>query len=134
MLYSQNQDGRWRPTDKALLATLLNILQQFQNAYIIIDALDECTEQDKLLNLFEEIIEWKLSTLHILATSCREREIEGCLSGIVSNQIDIQSTLVAQDIRIHVHESLQKDQKLQKWPEKMRVEIEDALMEGAHGM
>jgi ankyrin repeat domain-containing protein 50 len=44
MLYSQNQDGRWRPTDKALLATLLNILQQFQNAYIIIDALDECTE------------------------------------------------------------------------------------------
>jgi hypothetical protein len=61
-------------------------------------------------------------------------QAEDCLNNLVSNQIDIQSTLVAVDIRIHIHETHWKYQKLQKSSEKAQVETEDALMDGARGM
>ena len=102
--------------------------------YIIVDALDECSERETLLSLIEEIVDWKLNTLHILATSRKERDIDDCLSSLVSNEINIQSTLVDADIRIHVHDKLRNDRKLKKWQASAQAEIEAALVGGAHGM
>jgi hypothetical protein len=133
-LYSANQDGRWQPATNALVATLGNIIRSFQHAYIVVDALDECTDREELLGLLEEIVNWKTDTLHILLTSRKEREIEECLKGLVSNQIDIQSSLVATNIQIYVHEKLRTDPKLRKWPEKVLAEIEMELTARASGM
>jgi hypothetical protein len=133
-LYSSNQDGRWQPAANALVTTLGNIILSFQQAYIVVDALDECTDKEELLGLIEEIINWKTDTFHILVTSRKEREIDKCLKDVVSNQMDIQSSLVAADIQIHVHEKLHKDPKLRKWPEKVLAEVEIELMDRAHGM
>jgi hypothetical protein len=133
-LYSSNQDGTWQPAANVLATTLANIIGGFQQTYIVVDALDECTEREELLGLIEEIINWKIDTLHILVTSRKEREIEQCLKDLVSNQMDIQSSLVATDIQIHVHEKLHQDLKLRKWSEKVLAEIETELTERAHGM
>jgi hypothetical protein len=133
-LYSSNQDGRWQPTANALVTTLEDILRSFQQAHIVVDALDECTDREELSGLIEEIVNWKIETLHILVTSRKEREIDKCLKDLVLNQMDIQNSLVATDIQIHVHEKLHKDPKLRKWPEKVLAEIEIELTERAHGM
>jgi len=133
-LYSRHQNGSRQPSADSLMSTLQDILQGFQQAYIVLDALDECSERDDLLSLIEEIVGWKLGTLHILATSRKEQEIEDCLSSLVSNQINIQSTVVDADIRIHVRDRLQKDRKLRKWSAEAQLEIEAALVDGAHGM
>jgi hypothetical protein len=133
-LYLSNQGGEWQPAVNALSATLGDILRSFQQAYIVVDALDECTNRETLLGLIEEIINWKINTLHILVTSRKEQEINECLKALVSNQIDIQSSLVATDIQIHVHEQLRKDTKFRKWPGKVLTDIETELTERAHGM
>jgi len=133
-LYSRSQDGARQPTADALVATLRDIVCGFRHTYIAIDALDECSEREELLCLIEEIANWKIDTLHILATSRKEQDIEHCLSPIVSNQIDIQSTLVDADIRIYIRERLQSDRRLRKWSADAWLEIETALMDGAHGM
>src|ERR1700727_936745 len=75
-LFSQHRDGARQPTVKVLVEALREIVCGFQQTYIIVDALDECSEREKLLVLIEDIMGWKLSTLHILATSRKEQDIE----------------------------------------------------------
>ena len=133
-LYFQIQDGSRQTTVEALVSTLRDIMQTFQHTYIVLDALDECSEREDLLNLIEEIIDWKIETLHLLATSRKEQDIDDCLSSRVSNEINIQSSLVDADIRVHVRDQLRKDRKLKKWSPAAQSEIETALVDGAHGM
>jgi NACHT domain. len=133
-LFSQNKDGGQQPNMPNLMKTLKHMLGDFRHTFIILDALDECTEQEELLILIGEIVDWKLGNLHILVTSRKEREIEDSLLSCVSCQINIQSTLVDNDIQIHIRERLEHDPKLKKWPANVREEIEMTLMQGAHGM
>ena len=133
-LYFQCHDGEQQPTATTLLTTLRHIIGGFQHAYIILDALDECTERGDLLTIIGEMVDWKLDNLHLLMTSRKERDIEDCLESQVSCQINIQQGVVDADIHIHICERLQNDTKLKKWPMKVQEEIETVLMEGAHGM
>ena len=133
-LYSACQSNRRDIDQDDLITTLQHIVQEPREAYIIVDALDECTEREALLELIERIVGWKISTLHILVTSRQEREIEDCLVALSWRRVDLQETVVAGDIEMHVRERLQNDSKLKKWPAKVQAEIEAALTEGAHGM
>jgi hypothetical protein len=70
-LYDQCSFGVQQPTVEALHRTLFDILAKFQDAYLIIDALDECVNQIKLLHWIKEIVGRKIGKLHILATGDR---------------------------------------------------------------
>ena len=133
-LYSACQSNRRDIDQDDLITTLQHIVQEPREAYMIIDALDECTEREALLELIEEILGWKISTLHILVTSRKEREIEDSLMPLSWRTVDLQEAVVTGDIKMHVRDRLQNDPKLKKWPIKVQAEIEAALTEGAHGM
>ena len=133
-LYSQNLNGQRQPTTDDLMVILKYIVGSFQHVYVIIDALDECRNREQLLLLIEEMVEWKLGNLHMLATSRQERDIEVCVGPLVSAQINLHSVQVNADIHTHLRERLKNDSKLKKWPEKIHEQIEAALMDGAHGM
>lgn len=133
-LFASSQDGQQQPTLDALTSTLQHMLGDFQQIFIILDALDECKEREELLGLLENLIGWNLENLHIIATSRRERDIEETLEPLVTGQVCIQSALVNADIHIHLCDRLQNDPKLKKWPANVRREIENTLMDGAHGM
>jgi hypothetical protein len=104
------------------------------HTYIVLDALNECAERAELLRLINTIVGWELDSLHILATSRKERDIGDGLRGVVSPEIHIQSALVDSDIESYVQMILRDDPKFTKWPVKVREEIETALKGGAHGM
>jgi ankyrin repeat domain-containing protein 50 len=116
------------------MITLRHIIKGFQHVYVIVDALDECRDQDQLLAIIIEIISWKLGPLHLLATSRKEKDIEGCVGPLASTQFDLHSLQINTDIQTHIQETLKNDSKLKKWPSKVHSQIEAALMEGAHGM
>ncbi len=132
-LYSQNKDGQTQPSTDALIAVLEIIFQAFDQSFIIIDALDECSDRQEFLSFINGIIDWKVGKLHILATSRKETDISEVLDPLITEQISIQN-LVNADIRLYVQERLRNDTKLKKWPDKIRMEIETTLMDGAHGM
>jgi hypothetical protein len=134
MLYSNTLDGQNQPSTTSLTQILRDILTYFRHAYIVLDALDECSEQDDLLSFLGEITDWKLDSLHILATSRPDRMTIEHLACGISDAIDIQNAIVDADIRIHIRERLQNEFSLSKWPLKVKDEIETSLMEGAHGM
>jgi len=134
-LYTSYVISQRQPTTEALLATLRELVQDHQDVFLVIDALDECNERDELLSALSVIAEWNLG-MHILVTSRREADIGETLSRIGPNNVSIQSALVNNDIRAYVQERLNNDPKLRRWKKKKLIqdEIETTLMEKAGGM
>ena len=106
------------------MVILKYIVGSFQHVYVVIDALDECRDQEQLLPLIEEIVEWKLGNMHILATSRHERDIEDCIGPLVSAQINLHSVWVNADIHTHLRERLKNDLKLERLESEKLHEID----------
>jgi hypothetical protein len=114
------------------------MILEFPQSYIILDALDECTDRTSLIEILETLLGWRLDKLHLLVTSRKERDIESSLEEILEqrNIICLQSDLVDDDIKKYVHQRLSDDKRLRKWQKDPNLahEIESTLMKGAHGM
>ena len=137
-LYSSCSDGARQPKLCDLRQALRDLVQNFDNTFIILDALDECGEREQLLNDMQEFAKWQLGGLHILVTSRREWEIEKALDFLVNEnqKIDIQGENVARDIYVFVHQIVQTGRDLSRWrglPE-VQDEIEKVLTKKANGM
>ena len=137
-LYSSCGDGLRQPKRRELKQTLQDLIQSFDDTFVILDALDELKQREDLLDDIQEIIKWQRGSLHILVTSRREWDIKQTLDPLLNeNQsIDIQSEMVDKDIRIYVREILQTAKGLSRWRNKPEVqdEIEKVLTKNAHGM
>jgi len=137
-LFSSCENGQRQPSLDGLLEVMHYMMQEFPESYIVLDALDECTDRTELMAILERIAGLKLEGSHILVTSRKERDIESSLETIVDTQntICLQSKLVDRDIRTYVHQRLSDDKSLSKWQKDpdVRHEIEMALVKGAQGM
>ena len=132
--YASSQSGQLQPTTEAMIDILSQMLATFEHVYLFFDALDECVELEELCTAILKISTWKLDAVHVLATSRKERELQDTLHSLATYQVSIQSALVEADIRLHVSERLLNDQKLKKWQEEDKREIEKKLVAGANGM
>lgn len=131
-LFSSNLNGERHPTSDTLLTTLGQMIREFDETFVILDALDECKERASLLEDIEEMAGWQMEKLHILVTSRRENDIKESLEPLINdeNVVCIQSELVNDDVRAYVHERLLTDRGLRRWQKKpeVRQEIETTLM------
>ncbi|KAA6409051.1 MAG: vegetative incompatibility het-e-1 [Lasallia pustulata] len=137
-LFASCNNGGRQPDVEGLLTVLKEVVEGFDETYIVLDALDECSDREELLECIEEIQGWKLRQFHMLVTSRWLIDIKESLEPLTEprGRICIQSALVNADIRTYVHEKLQNDRCLKRWSSKPEVqeEIETALMQKADGM
>ena len=137
-LYLACGSGASQPSSNMLKNALKELVQNSVDTFILLDALDECKERQRLMPTIEEMAKWKVSSLHMLFTSRKEQDIEESLSTVLDEerQICIQSALVADDIRRYLRRRIHEDRELMRWQKKLEVqnEIETALMEKAGGM
>ena len=133
-LHGECHGGSQQASTAKLMKALKSIIGYFHHVYFIIDALDECSDQDELLAIFTEIADWKLHNSHVLATSRRERYIEERLIQMVSSHMNIDSDLVDEDIRCHLRTILMNDVRFRIWTAGERQETEDTMMGRANGM
>lgn len=135
LLYAACLNGQRQPTTDSLLDTLRDLLQGYDRVFLVLDALDECTDRSELLSAVTKISAWQLG-IRILVTSRIETEIGEYLNRIGKEKIGIQSALVDSDIRAYVQERLSNDWKLRRWKNhsEIRNEIENTLTENAGGM
>ena len=134
LAYSRSQNGQNQLTADELKILLRQIIKSFSSIYVLLDALDECTDREELLQFIQVLVDWDIDNLHILATSRKENDIATSLEPLVTCQLCIQSALVDADIRVHVLERLSNDPKLNKWPVDVQREIENTLTRDAKGM
>lgn len=140
-LYSSCNDGRQQPTCQLLRETFLRTIEQIKEIWLVLDALDECSKEErgKLLSWIKEILaNSERGNVHLLVTSRQEKDIE---SGILEftdtdHMVPIQSDLVTDDIRAYVRWRVREGDGLKRWRLRPEVqnEIETVLGENANGM
>ena len=121
-----------------LLETLRQILHSFYDVYIVLDALDECSNREDLLEYLDRIMSWNAEHLRMLVSSRPERAIEEGIRSLIKgdNKIKVQGDQVNDDIRTYIRGRLDMDPKLKRWQKRpdVRNEIESFLMNKADGM
>jgi hypothetical protein len=137
-LFSSCNNGQRQLSVHNLLGVTQQAAQEFTQVYVVIDALDECTQRLELMGMLKTVVRWKLDNLHLLMTSQKERDIESALESYVDERdtVCLQRDVVDQDIQRYVQQRLRNDKGLAKWNKDaaIREEIEAALMRGAQGM
>jgi hypothetical protein len=133
-----------KPTLESLCKVFLEMMNQAQEIYIVLDALDECrvrkgSESEGLLAWIQSLSDPKQRNVHLLATSRPEHDIELVLRKLAQSNEDIvpiQSDLIEDDIRSYVHTRVKTGEGLKRWRSRTDVldEIQRVLMEKAQGM
>ena len=133
-LYAHCGNGHQEPTLGDLQNTLQRILDGFSSSFIILDALDECTEREKLLNWIQTFILGKDMNLglHLIVTSRPEQEIEDKFKAY--HYIDLFEESGNQELIAYLDYQLQNDSDFQKWNSDTQEQIKLTLMGTADGM
>jgi hypothetical protein len=143
-LFSTCTDGQRQPSIDELMNVLRQLINGFNETYIILDALDECEDpvgqkgRKGTLRCLEKVLGWKLDTLHVIITSRPEKDIEDILQPLLDagQKICIQSALVDGDIRAYVRHKIRNGSGFARWKNRLDVqeEIESSLMARVDGM
>ena len=136
-LYAHCGNGHQEPTLDDLQNTLRGMLDGFSSTFIILDALDECTEREKLLNWIQTVVLENLKKdinlgLHLIVTSRPEQEIEDKFRSY--SYLDLVEESENYDLVAYVDHQLENDSDLQKWNSDTQEQIKLTLMKQADGM
>ena len=124
--------GHQQPSVASLQLTLERIVEGFEHVYIVLDALDECTDRQKLLAWIDDIFRRKCGNVHILLSSRLEADIEerfGCLDSL--SRVSLAGSSADTDIATYLDAMLSK---MVRWDAQTRVRVRSVLLDGADGM
>ena len=131
-LYFHCGRGYQQPSLGDLHDVLQEILGGFDSAYIILDALDECSERDKVLDWVQTIVLHKKGNLrlHLITTSRPEKDINDKFNSY--HCVDLVKASENHDIEVYLEHQLQTG--WQKWSPEIQNEIKLTLRKKANGM
>jgi hypothetical protein len=123
----------------SLTSMLRDMLSTMDDIYIVLDALDESTTRESLLDwLITVLREIKSSSCRLLVTSRMEEDIRDVLLSYITpnNVVSCQKGNVEEDVRTYVKHRIKTDRKFERWKSHpdLCAEIETNLMEKANGM
>ena len=126
-LYHSCDKGRRQPSNDALSATLKGMFQSTPATYILLDALDECQNRSKLLDLIQTINDWQLDNLHLLVTSRPEADITEVIAPLAGPEgiIKLAPSPVNDDISNHIQNRLSLDRNLRRW--RSRPDVQERI-------
>ena len=123
-----------QPSDEQLQNVLCDILDRFLQAYIVIDALDECADREKTLRWANKLIsdtKHKLTNLHIVVTSRQERDIDEIFAALDPCSIDVGEAYTKDIVK---YLKLQTESKFMKYDGNMQAKIKTELEKHAEGL
>lgn len=130
--YRAHGAGREQPSFASLQQILQILIEGLDDAYIMIDSLDECGDRIELLQWIRIISGWNSAKLHLLLTSRIEHDITRFLERLPSViPIRLDGPHLAGDIGVYLDERLSLNN---RWSAEIRALIRATLMKGADGM
>lgn len=125
-------NGRQQVSVASLQSTLQKIIDGFERTYIIVDALDECTDRDKVLAWIEQLIQRKKGNVQVLFSSRPEWDIEDQLQSMVSlARVTLNNRPAEKDIKMYIDAKLSK---MVRWDKATIVRVKNALIIRSDGM
>jgi len=142
--YLDHTNGSQRPSDRALLRCLMEIVKLPGQApvYLIVDALDECpntsalpSPREKVLNVFEELIDLQLPNLRICVTSRPETDIKVLLEPLSFCSVSLHDEIgQMEDIENYIKSAVNKDPRNRRWKTEDKQLVIDVIIKKADGM
>ncbi|KIL58696.1 hypothetical protein M378DRAFT_86117 [Amanita muscaria Koide BX008] len=133
-LYMKCKDGVSKPSGQQLEDLLKQLISGFKETYIVIDALDECKEQQELLKLLKKIHGWQIGQCHLLVTSRKEQVIVNSLQHVGLKEIDLTLMPVDNDIKKYIDRMLEESEGLNSLESELKKDIKELLKAKANGM
>lgn len=133
-LYTTSRDKKQEPPLESLKGVLHSILTKSAKGIIVVDALDECSDPEELVQFIGEMKSWEIANFRQLVVSRQHFEGTDALEELQPVHVAIQDDVANNDIKMFVQEILKKDLKLKRWPVKVKNEIEIALVSKSSGM
>lgn len=121
---------------QALMDCLHQIVREFDEVYILLDALDESPQgrhQSDMLQGLTEMRAWAEPGLHILVTSREEVDIRDELDAAEDEIVELKIKVIDRDIAAFTSKHLRQNRRLRRW-EKYHDQIEAVLIQGAKGV
>jgi len=144
IFYATHDYGAQTPTDDELVRCFKDLLELPGHAptYLIIDALDECSDvstwpspRQEVLMLLEQLAMSRLRNLRICVTSRPETDIKVVLEPLACRSISIHDeTGQMEDIENYIRSAVKTDPKYRKWKQEDQRMVIDVLTERAEGM
>lgn len=122
------------PANKDLQDLLRQIIQEFDQVYLFLDALDESPREkhrEAVLQTVSQLHAWSEPGLHILVTSRDEIDIRDEMLQLEPMAISMKNSAIDEDVSAFVKQSLQKHQ-LRRW-KKYHDRIHTTLTKRAGG-
>jgi hypothetical protein len=143
-LYSDNARGVRKPTISALKKCMTDILSLPGQAptYIVVDGLDECpnfpgrpSARGEVLDLIEELVDLKLSNVHLCVASRPEMDIRMVLEPLTSLKISLHDEIgQKEDIIEYIKSVVHSDRSMRRWKEEDKQLVIHTLSDKADGM
>jgi len=125
------------PGPDTLEDMVVSSANQFTQVFLLLDALDECPEDDgarsDLLEGLQRLSD-SVPTLKLFATSRSLTEIQTVMEEMGADAVSIDVGLANADIRTYVDEQLKKDRKLSSFDDPTKQLIQQTFAEKADGM
>ena len=144
-LYSANDRGAQKPSDRAMIECLKEMLtfEAQQPTYIILDALDECpitssipsqSPRDELLEFVGKLVNLRSPNLHICVTSRLEHDIQAVLEHLTSHPVTLHNESGQQQDIANYVTFVHSNERMRRWPEADKDLVIKVLLENADGM
>jgi Cdc6-like AAA superfamily ATPase len=125
------------PSSTEILIAIQDMIKAFPSCFLVLDALDECGDREIVLRMLQDLHS-QMDNLHILVTSRKKRDIELAVESFLDEdfRVDLQTAVVDEDIRLYVQQRWANGIEFKRWKsnEMVQREVEEALMQKAHGM
>ena len=145
-LHSDHKNGTRQPSDVSLAQCLKNMLTlpHHRPIYLIIDALDECSNvsgipssRNRALRLLKELADLHLPDLHICVTSRPEVDIREVLEPLTTRRVSLHDQGgQKKDIEDYVRSVVYSNSEpiMRRWRKEDKDLVIDSLSERADGM
>jgi hypothetical protein len=133
-LYQSCHDGKSQPSVQSLQSVLLTILESFDDVFIVLDALDECTKRNDVLKWIKEMTFWRKGKLHLLATSRPEEDIAKHLRLLDPDHVYLKQDLITCDVKRYIDCILDGEDGFDRWDDEIKADIKSKLLDSAGGM
>jgi hypothetical protein len=142
--YLEHDEGLRHPSDVALAESLKNLLKLPGHGpvYLVIDALDECSNtpaisspRAKILELIAELIESSFPNLRVCVTSRPEPDIKDVLDSLVFRSVSLHDARgQKREIENYIKSVIATDRRCKGWGEEVKQLVFDTLVGKADGM
>jgi hypothetical protein len=132
--YKNCGSGTTLPSRDVVQQICSSALQHLPEAFIIIDALDECNETSQVAAWLQKLLTAGGGRLHVLITSRSKPDITGHLSWIPQQQTIHLDDFTDADIKLYIDSRMKASVQLMQWSKEIQTNIRESLLAGAGGM